>query len=70
MNLQFVTDQSGKQRAVVIPIKEWEAHEKKFDRLQKKLQILAGLSTAAKEIRDIESGKKKAKTLDDLLNEL
>jgi len=70
MNLQYVTDAKGKQRAVLIPIKDWKEYEKKNERLRKKMEVLDGLKQAMKEVKAIESGKLKAKTLKQLIDEL
>ncbi len=70
MNIQFVTDSSGKQQAVQIPIKEWKAFEKKFDRVQKKLEFLTELREAAKEVKSMREGKLKEKTIQQFLDEL
>ncbi len=69
-HLQYLTDSSGKQKAVQIPLKEWLAIKETIDKAETKRELLDGLSTAGKEIHDIESGKKRGKTLDELLNEL
>jgi hypothetical protein len=69
MHLEFVTDSSGKQRAVLIPIEEWKAHEKKFDRVRKKLQFLTELRESIKEMKAMRAGKLKETTIQEFLNE-
>jgi len=69
-HLQYLTDSRGKQMAVQIPLKEWLIIQKKIKKAEAKKELLDDLSTASKEIRDIESGKKKGKTLSQLLDEL
>ena len=69
-HLQYLTDSSGRQKAVQLPLKEWLAIQSQLEKAERKRELLEDLGSAAKEIRDIESGKKKGKTLDELLNEL
>ena len=69
MKLQFVTDPSGKQRAVLIPIDEWKAYERKFDRVRKRLQFLTELKQSIKEMKAIQAGKLKGTTIQEFLDE-
>jgi hypothetical protein len=63
-------DSKGKATAVQIPLREWVALQKALEKGKKKQEFLEGLEEAAKEIKQIEAGKKKAKTLEELLDEL
>ncbi len=51
-------------------MKEWVALQKELEKSKQKQSFLAGLEEAAKEVKAIESGKIKGKTLDQLLDEL
>ncbi len=66
MDVQFVADNKGKIKAVQVALKDWKALTKKAEAFDIANSIRQGL----KEVELIESGQLKAKTLDELLNEL
>ncbi len=66
MNVQFVTNSKGKVTAIQLPLKEWEEVEKKLQAFD----IAESVKTGYREMQQIESGKLKAKSLDQFLNEL
>ena len=70
LHLEYITDRSGKAKSVVIPRKEWDFIQNDYMQVKNKLAVLLGLRDAMKEVREIQSGKKKAKSLSDFLNEL
>jgi len=70
LHLEYITDKRGKAKSVIIPRKEWDFLQNDYIRLKNKLAVLLGLSEAMREVRDIQSGKKKAKSLSAFLNEL
>jgi hypothetical protein len=75
MNVQYITDESGKQKAVIIPIEEWNKFKIDYEKIashQKNKQlVLNGIKEAFKEVEEIKKGKrKKGKTLSEFLNEV
>jgi PHD/YefM family antitoxin component YafN of YafNO toxin-antitoxin module len=74
MNVQYITDESGKQKAVIIPIEEWNKFKTDYEKmssLQNKQYVLNGIKDAFKEVEEIKQGKrKKGKTLSEFLNEV
>lgn len=66
MDIQFVSDNKGKVKAVQVSLKDWESITKKAEAFDIANSIRQGL----KEIELIESGQLKAKSMDKLLNEL
>jgi PHD/YefM family antitoxin component YafN of YafNO toxin-antitoxin module len=71
MNIQYITDEKGKQKAVIIPIKEWEEMQKEHERIKNKLAVLNGIKDALNEVKDISEGKRqKGKSLTEFLNEI
>ena len=77
MNLQCISDSSGKPAGVFIPIKDWEKLTKQFKWLEQeeykeptKKEILDGIKQAVKEVNLIKKGKLKAKDAKDFLYEL
>ena len=69
LHIEYLTDSKGKTKSIVIPQKEWEAFQKEFIKLKNKLDVLLGIQSAMNEVKIIREGKKKAKTLSQLLNE-
>lgn len=66
MDIQFISDNTGKVKAVQVPLKAWKELTKKANAFDVANSIRQGL----KEVELIEKGKIQAKTWDDLLNEL
>ncbi len=65
--MQFITDEKGRHKAVVVPIKEWED----LQRIKNKLETLSGIENAFDEIKKIREGKRaKGRTLTEFLNEI
>jgi hypothetical protein len=70
LHLEYITDLKGKQKSVVIPAREWQKFTKEYEMLKNKLSVMMGLDSALKEVKEIKSGKKKAKPFSEFLNEL
>jgi hypothetical protein len=70
INIEYITDNKGKYKAVVIPYKQWKSLIEEHNMLKNKLNIILGIQDALKEVNEIRSGKRKGKTLNSLLNEL
>ncbi len=71
MSVQYITDEEGKQTAVIIPIEEWKQLKAEHEKLRNKLEVLGGLQEALKEVQEIKQGKrKKGRTLGEFLNEM
>lgn len=66
MDIQYITDKKGHKKNVIIPYKEWETLMKEM----KKQRVLLGLKEAVSEVKEMIAGKKKMKTIDELINEL
>jgi len=66
MGIQYITDTKGHRKNVVIPYKDWE----KLMKEMQKQRMLLGLKEAVLEVKVMIAGKKKMKTLDELINEL
>ncbi|MBM4166871.1 MAG: hypothetical protein FJ218_08170 [Ignavibacteria bacterium] len=70
LHLEYLIDEKGKQKSVVIPQKEWNYFQTDYHKTKKKLEVLLGIQEALREVKEIQSGKKKAKTLQEVLDEL
>lgn len=71
MNIQYITDEKGRHKAVIIPIKDWEEMKKENERIKNKLAVLNGVADALEEVQEIKEGKRqKGRTLRDFLNEV
>ncbi|MCW5906812.1 MAG: hypothetical protein KIS94_03050 [Chitinophagales bacterium] len=74
MDFQYIVDENGRKKSVIVPIEEWEQlvhKQKKAVKTKKESRVLRELDEAVKELNLIKSGKKKpAKNLSQLLDEL
>ncbi|MEO6694957.1 MAG: hypothetical protein ABIY50_10145 [Ignavibacteria bacterium] len=70
INLTYVTDNKGKQKAIQMSIKEWNKFNEQFIKLVEYKKLKMDLSEATNEIILFESGKKKPRTLNQFLNDL
>ncbi|MFH1319028.1 MAG: hypothetical protein ABII90_00025 [Bacteroidota bacterium] len=76
MNLQYISDNNGIPKAVIVPIKEWEhirkvyLHFQKEEKTAAKQQFLNELREAVENLNLVKQGKLKAKPLKELLDEL
>ena len=69
MNVSYITDISGKQSAVIVPIAEWEEIMESQANMKRKLEILTGLKEAVEEVNMVKEGKLKLKSFKDFLDE-
>jgi len=69
-NFNYVVDTEGNPVFVQIPIQEWTKHMEEQRRLTALLAFSARFKTAFREVRDIQTGKKKAVTLNEFLHDL
>ncbi len=75
MKISYITDENGARSAVVIPIKEWDSIEKQLQKpkaslRKRKPKLVREMEQAIGEMALIKTGKKKAKSIEQLLNEL
>ncbi len=70
LHIHYLTDQKGKHTAVQIPDHEWKAFLLDYQKTKNKLDILLGIQDALNEVREIQKGRRKGKSLRDALNEL
>jgi hypothetical protein len=69
-DVQYLTDSSGAERAVQIPIAQWKKLTLEFERMKRKLQFLNELKRSMKEVQLIEKGRLPKQTLESFLREL
>lgn len=69
-SIQYVQDAKGKRTAVQIPIKEWEALQKKLRHEKEYNDLKESLSEAFKEVKLMQEGKLPKRSIDEVLNEL
>ena len=68
--IRYVTNPQGQPLFVQISVEEWAKFVQEFQRMQTLLAFKKRFQTAFREVRDIQSGKKKAVTLSEFLHEL
>jgi hypothetical protein len=69
-NIQYLTDESGKKKAVLIPIEDWEKIQASLEELAGYREMRQSLKRAFQEVKEIKSGKLPKKTLKNFLNEI
>jgi proteasome assembly chaperone (PAC2) family protein len=67
--VQYMIDEKGAKKSVLIPIKTWEKLNGDFAKLQKKLQVFEGIKNSLEEIKEAKKTGKKLQTLKDFLSE-
>lgn len=70
MNIRYITDSKGSKTAVVIPIKDWEKHNKNLNAMNQLLKMKHSLKTGFTEVIQGLENKKKLKKFSEFLNEL
>ena len=70
LQINYVTNEKGNTTAVLIPIKDWKQHQKKFLEYEKLAKFKLGIKDAFREIEEIKKGNKKGVTLKEFLDEL
>ncbi|WP_421800320.1 hypothetical protein [Haliscomenobacter sp.] len=66
INLNYLTDEKGKQTAVLIPIEDWEEIKKMIEYILLKNSLLQ----AFQEMKEMKKGLKSRLSLNDVINEL
>lgn len=69
VKIQYVTDEDGNKKAVMIPIEEWKKVEKQFLELIEYASLDSDLRTAFMEVQEMIKGTKKGQTLKEFLDE-
>lgn len=77
MNVQYLINSKGKKTAVLVPVKDWLAIEKKLDGIEDedyeeptKAEILEGIKQGLKEVKLHREGKIKLQSFDEFIREL
>ncbi|NVO83346.1 hypothetical protein [Hymenobacter terrestris] len=68
--LHYLTDETGKPEAVVIPIARWKELEAYYAQLRCRDEVLEGMRSAVLETRAIEAGEQPGEDLHDFLDSL
>ncbi len=69
MNIEYITDRKGKRKSIIISERDWNKVNDNYSKKIKKLEILLDIKKSLHEVELHKKGKKKLKTLDELLNE-
>ena len=75
MSLQYISDNTGKKTAVIIPISEWNALKSKYKNIDfengdSKKAVLSNIERGVKEVKLAQQGKLKTTLAKDFFNEL
>ena len=66
-SLKYMIDDTGQKTSVLVPVKVWEDLNANYQKLQKKLAILNGISDGLNEVRRSKKTGRKLQTLKDFL---
>jgi hypothetical protein len=69
VKIQYVTDEEGNKKAVMIPIEEWKKVEKQFLELTEYASLDSDLRAAFMEVQEMMKGNKKGQTFKEFLDE-
>lgn len=70
VKIEYITDSKGRQKSVIISHRQWKNLEADYNKMKNKIKILTGLQDALDEVKNIKNGKKKGKTLKEVIDEL
>ncbi len=65
--LKYIVDDSGHKTSVLVPVKVWEDLNANYQKIQKKLNILNGISEGLNEVRRAKKTGRKLQTLKEFL---
>ena len=65
--LRYVVDEDGHKSSVLVPLKVWEDLNNNYHKLQKKLEILNGISEGLNEVSYAKKTGTKLQTLKEFL---
>lgn len=69
ISIQYVTDEAGNKKAVLIPYQDWELIQDELKDLLEYRRMKASLKSAFKEVKQIQSGKLPRRTMKTFLDE-
>ncbi len=65
--LKYIVNNNGHKTSVLVPVKVWEDLNSNYQKLQKKLNILNGISEGLNEVKLDKKSGRKLQTLKDFL---
>ena len=65
--LKYIVDEHGKKTSVLVPLKMWEDLHDRYNRMQKKLEVLDGIRKGIKEIDDARRTGRELPSLKEVL---
>jgi hypothetical protein len=66
----YQTEVRDRRKVVVMSEKDWKKFQSEHQKLKKKVEIMLGIQDAMNEVRQIQSGKRKPRSFESLLDEL
>lgn len=67
--IQYIIGNDSQKKSVIVPVKQWEDLNEKYEKLAKKVEILTGLHDAVQEVKQARKSGKKLQSLADFLDE-
>jgi hypothetical protein len=69
LDLNYITDASGKQIAVQIAMRDWLLFQKQYKEFSRKLEVLQGIKDALIDVDDAKEQGRELQSLTDFLHE-
>lgn len=67
--VQYIVDKKGQKTSVLVPYKDWEEINLKYEKLLNKVKVLTGIADGIAEVHKARKSGKKLQPLSDFLNE-
>lgn len=69
LQVKYIVDDKGEKTSVVVPLRDWNNLEHRYEKLANKVRILTGIKKGISEVKRARKAGKKLPTLTDFLNE-
>ena len=70
MRQSYKTQKRGSETVVLVPLRRWQSDQRKLRKLRQMMKLKNELKQSFREAEEMMSGKRKERTLDDLIHEL
>ena len=67
--LKYIVDNNGHKSSVLVPIKDWDEINNKYNALLNKVKVMTGIQKGLQEVKNAKKTGKKLQTLKDFLHE-
>lgn len=68
-SVRYIVDESGRKTSVIVPFKQWESLNSRYNKLLAKIDVLTGIKDSLNEIKRAKENGEDLQSLDEFLNE-